>query len=162
MAQGTTGLIIKIAGTNDRLTLTGALSTAANRIETIAFADGTTWTHADLIARLTAGTADDDTYVGTAGGDTLAGQGGDDILLGNGGDDLLSGGSGKDRLEGGAGSDQLTGGTGEDLLIGGVGADLYVFAVGDGVDHIDDRGDNSVDRLRIDGYAASAARFSRT
>jgi len=159
--QGTTGLILKIANSEDRLTLVNAFSTAANAIEEVRFADGTIWTGAELNRRATMGTPRDDTYSGTANADELSGQGGRDTLLGNAGNDILSGGADNDRLEGGAGTDSLTGGTGNDILIGGTGGDTYIFSPGDGIDDIRDTGDASADTIRINGYTLGQIRFSR-
>ncbi|HEX8620614.1 MAG TPA: calcium-binding protein [Allosphingosinicella sp.] len=103
-------------------------------IENVTFADGTTWTRADVLAR--AGSSGDDTLTGTSGPDVLTGFGGADQLLGLEGSDVLDGGAGDDVLDGGADSDTLHAGRGDDLLIGGLGNDIYRFDAGDGNDAI--------------------------
>ncbi|TFI56741.1 tandem-95 repeat protein, partial [Sphingomonas parva] len=158
---GTTGLVLKIAGGNDRLALVNVLSVTGNIIESVVFADGTNWSAAELRRRATAGTPGDDVYNGTAGVDELSGQGGRDTLSGAAGADILSGGADDDRLDGGADADRLSGGTGKDVLIGGTGGDTYVFAAGDGTDEIDDNGDATIDTVQIDGYSLGQIRFSR-
>lgn len=134
-----------------------------NQVERFEFADGTTWTSAELSALgLTiqgtdaADTASgldfaNDTILGGAGNDKLFGLGGDDLLLGGTGDDelqgddgndVLSGGEGNDLLNGGAGDDQLFGESGDDILIAGAGRDLL------------DGGDGN-DTLRAGYYAST-------
>lgn len=89
-------------------------------ISTYEFADGTTLTHAQLIARgyHVGGTEYADYLTGSSANDRMYGYGGDDTLRGMGGDDLLVGGAGYDFLDGGAGND------------------TYTFAPGDGSDTI--------------------------
>jgi len=107
VSQGDGGrdLILAIAGTGDRLTLDDTINDSHNRIEEVIFADGTVWTHAELIARATAPTADDDTYYGSYDGESLSGGAGDDAIYARAGDDILAGGSGSDWLDGGSGRD---------------------------------------------------------
>ncbi|HKY81357.1 MAG TPA: tandem-95 repeat protein, partial [Sphingobium sp.] len=77
------------------------------------------------------------------------------------GDDVIVGGTGDDGLDGGYGTDRLAGGMGSDTLSGGAGSDTYVFVAGDGVDAVEDKGDQASDTLRIEGYALSQARFGK-
>ncbi|WP_369690639.1 calcium-binding protein, partial [Pseudomonas indica] len=105
------------------------------RLEEIRFADGTTWTIAQVKAMALQSTdgndalwgyATDDTLRGGLGNDTLFGQAGQDVLEGGAGNDTLYGEDGNDSLQGGEGSDLLYGGNGNDLLQGDVGNDtLY-------------------------------------
>lgn len=111
-------LILMINGTTDQILLDQTVNDWQNRIDKIYFADGTSWTAAELLARATAPTAGNDTFYG--GYD----------------DDVLQGGAGNDTLEGRNGADTFIGGTGNDLLIGGSGADTYQFNLGDGQDII--------------------------
>lgn len=85
-----------VAGGDDRLTIQNFGSTG--QIETIRFADGTTWSNADLIARM--------------------GSVNDDLILGDGTDNVLDGGFGNDRLEGGLGNDTyvFNAGGGHDVI----------------------------------------------
>jgi trimeric autotransporter adhesin len=90
-------------------------------IDSFAFADGTTLTHAELLAR----------------GFDIDGTDGDDILNGTNTVDRITGRGGNDVLIGGQGADILTGGAGNDYLMGDAGNDVYVFNRGDGKDTID-------------------------
>ena len=119
-----------------------------NRVETFAFADGSTLSLAGIVARIGTDGADtvtwtetvavidggagndvitagafNDTLSGGAGNDTLNGAAGNDTLDGGDGDDILNGGDGNDILTGGLGNDTLNGGTGDDTLDGGAGND---------------------------------------
>jgi hypothetical protein len=125
-------IILRFAGSEDRVELLGALNDTSNRIEEIAFDGGPTWTYADLIALLNAGDATAQVLVGSPDGDTIDGGDGDDDIDGAFGDDDLSGGAGSDTVAGGEGNDTLTGGTGADELLGGPGDDVYRYAAGDG------------------------------
>jgi trimeric autotransporter adhesin len=126
--QSSGDIAIEVIGTSDRLVLRGQGSgNAAYALEEIRFADGTTWTAADLIARKLAshGTSGADTIVGTDLRDRLSGLAGADTIVGGGGDDWIEGGNG--------------------------GADTYVYNRGDGNDIIYDAanasGETSLDRI---------------
>jgi Ca2+-binding RTX toxin-like protein len=120
----------------DRLTLPNWFYGDGNRIEQVAFADGTVWSGADLVNRaaVVPGTEGKDFIAGASAGDAISGLGGDDQLYGNDGNDTLSGGSGNDFIDGGNGDDVLDGGAGHDALNGGDGSDSYVFGHGYGQD----------------------------
>ncbi len=81
IARGTANLVLRLRDTGEELTLTDALSSAASAIESVAFADGTVWGTADLVARWQAATAGADLIVGTASDEILAGGAGDDRLI---------------------------------------------------------------------------------
>ena len=132
------GLVLRIAGTNDRLEISDYSWTGAEGSVpyTLAFADGTRWTAADVRARLLAGSDGDDAIAGLASGDTIDGGAGDDTVDGHGGNDHLLGGAGHDVLSGGDGDDRLDGGAGNDRIDGGLGNDVVVFGRGDGQDTI--------------------------
>lgn len=102
-------------------------------IETIAFADGTSWNHVQMMARYVSAqqTAGDDTIWGSLLADVVEAGGGNDVVVTKNGNDTLIGGIGNDRLE------------------GGTGADTYVYSAGDGDDVIFDyqQGDSVVDTL---------------
>jgi len=87
-------------------------------VETIAFADGTTWDMTTLAA--------------------LAGSEGDDAITGTDDADRLTGFSGNDTIDGGAGGDLVDGGAGADILTGGLDSDTFIFEDGDGADSIND------------------------
>ena len=102
-------------------------STNPGGIERVVFDDGTSFTAADVLARLITASDGADTIVGTSGNDTLRGLGGNDTIDGGVGNDMLSGDGGDDILNGGDGNDGLTGGIGNDTLDGGSGVDTAYF-----------------------------------
>lgn len=122
--------------------------------ELIIFADGTVWTHADVLAHLQPSGEGGDWMIGSPGDDVLSGFGGADSLYGDAGNDSLTGGSGEDHLYGDEGNDSLNGGTrndqlyagdgndvldggaGDDILDGGLGNDVFVFDRGYGRDTV--------------------------
>lgn len=144
---GAERIVLKLNGSDDRITVAVASPNFASL--TVAFADGTVWSAADLLlkAPLSEGAdtllllddndtlhmlgGDDvvdaaggnDTLYGDAGNDTLQGGPGDDQLYGNLGNDTLQGGDGSDTLEGNEDDDLLEGGSGLDYLYGGAGRD---------------------------------------
>ena len=90
-------LNIKIAGTADQLTVKEQFVNTLpngfnpNRIETFNFADGTSWTAANVDLRVLQS-------AGTSGNDTIVGYEQDDIINGRAGNDTLTGGLGVDRF----------------------------------------------------------------
>ncbi|KOF18491.1 hypothetical protein AC244_14110 [Ensifer adhaerens] len=87
-------------------------------VESIVFANGTTWDAATIRvkaieARQTAG---NDTITGFNTNDTLGGGLGNDVLNGGDGDDVHNGGAGDDLLIGNNGTDRFDGGDGNDTL----------------------------------------------
>jgi Ca2+-binding RTX toxin-like protein len=106
---------------NDRVTLGPSTQRISSppTIDTYVFADGSTLTHAQLLARGLTGTVGDDTLVGNGTGNTVIGGGGSDVI------------------EGGDGNDTLDGGLGNDVVFGGAGSDWYLFDWGLGADFID-------------------------
>uniref|UniRef100_UPI0011284E32 calcium-binding protein n=1 Tax=Methylibium rhizosphaerae TaxID=2570323 RepID=UPI0011284E32 len=126
-------LVISINGTDDRLTVSGYFyndGTSVYAVEAIRFADGTSWSIADVKARAIASTAGDDGLTGYATNDALSGGDGNDTLSGMAGTDTLDGGDGRDTLDGGDGSDTLVGGAGNDSLTGGSGNDTLDGGLG--------------------------------
>ncbi len=93
-------------------------------IEQIQFADGVTWSQADII--------DNTRVFGTDGNDNLSGYGHfAQHYLGNEGNDSINGQNGEDTIDGGVGSDYLA---------GGASADRYIWRKGHGNDTILDGG----------------------
>ena len=146
-------LIFQIVGTVDQVTITHGLDTPANRIEHVNFADGTSWSFADVMSRALASTSGNDVlYAAPDVGATLSGGAGDDTLYGSS-----------------SGNDTLIGGPGNDMLMGGGGNDTYVFNRGDGQDTIydyyvnvwNDGGSNDVLQFGA-GIAASDIAVSET
>jgi Ca2+-binding RTX toxin-like protein len=114
-ADGGTSYVLYIGGGDDRITITGGATWGSDwAIETILFADSSTWTGASLAGRATAA---------STGADNLYGGASADILHGLAGNDAISGGGGADTLYGDAGNDTLTGDgfsqTGSNLLVNG-------------------------------------------
>jgi Ca2+-binding RTX toxin-like protein len=102
----------------------GSINVAA--LETLKFADGTSWNSTEIQSFRLTGVVDP----------TLNGTSGDDWLKGTAIAEPINGLAGNDELDGGAGNDTLSGGTGNDFLFGGAGADTYLYQRGDGADKI--------------------------
>ena len=153
---------------NDKVTLQNYFSSnGSNRIETIAFANGTVWDYATVGNKLVYnGTANTDNLSGASGvTNRINGLGGNDTISGADKADVLNGGAGNDSLSGGSGNDTLTGGTGNDMLDGGLGNDTYVFNQGDGIDTIIDNDTTSgnSDKLQFGtGITADTIQLSRS
>ena len=152
---GIGSLIVRVGFTEDAIRIQGfdPMNPAAPvGIAIFEFADGTTLTQEDLIARgfdlmgtanpdslnggemykniygfagddLLVGGAIDNLLVGGDGQDVLFGNSGNDRIFGKNGDDVLRGGDGDDELDGGSGNDSLEGEVGDDILVGGGGDD---------------------------------------
>lgn len=129
--SGPGDLIINISGLgsiqSDRFTVnTGTLYTY--RIETLMFADTTTFDFSALTEIATYGTSANDSLYGVNFGshlnDTLYGLGGNDQLEGYAGNDTLDGGDGNDRQIGGAGDDTFIMSAGFDTIEETSGADV--------------------------------------
>jgi len=107
-------------------------------VETIEFADGTIWRHADLQAA----------YFGSfdlSQDNTIHGFG---YLDG----DVIDAGAGNDTVYGDRGTDTITGGLGDDYLAGGKQSDTYIYDLGDGADTIyENYRSGSEDRLVLGG-----------
>ncbi|HEX8989652.1 MAG TPA: calcium-binding protein, partial [Rhodocyclaceae bacterium] len=114
-------------------------------IQNFAFADGTTLTYEQLVAR----------------GFDIHGGSGDDALTGTNLDNRISAGAGNDVLVGSGAHDTLDGGVGNDTLIGGSGHETFVFNPGDGRDEIVDGAKNDPDAIEF-GPGVSAANVSLT
>ncbi|CAK0760405.1 serralysin [uncultured Gammaproteobacteria bacterium] len=126
-------LILSIgSGGADGIRIRNQYSGTASRVETLNFADGTSWSlpgSGDGVSIPT-----NLNLYGSALNDTLNGGNGSDLLKGYAGDDFLFGGRGGDTLEGGEGND---------FLFGGAGNDTYVYGLGDGYDYLDEQGGGS-------------------
>lgn len=98
--SGANDVILKVAGTTDQVTIKGqfdytTLNIRFNEIEHIAFANGASWSTADLRAKAIAQST-------TSGDDTISGFWSNDILNGGAGNDVLRGGDGSDTYVFGA------------------------------------------------------------
>ncbi len=166
-------LIVRLRGdAGQQVKVTGQF--AGERIERLAFDDGTQWSAADISANLASQpTAGDDTCTGTTGNDQIDALAGNDHVNGLDGNDLINGGAGQDtlygdwgddtllgdadndRIEGQIGNDWLDGGAGNDTLSGDAGNDTLI--AGGGGDHLfgDDGDDSLLDGLYMSGGAGS-------
>ncbi|MDQ7251013.1 calcium-binding protein [Dongia sedimenti] len=115
-----------------------------DRIETLAFADGTKLDIGQALS-LTSGNKEDDILEGTTGIDVISGDGGNDIITGGEGNDNLSGNTGNDFLSGGEGDDSLNGYAGNDTMTGGVGNDTMSGGDGNDTYYVNDIGDTVVE-----------------
>ena len=135
-----TSIQLAIGGNGDHVQLDYMLSNPGYGVETVQFADGTSWSKSQLTFLSQHGTAGSDTIIGTTGNDILDGRGGGDTLIGNGGNDtyLFKSGYGQLVIQntnpvGIAPSGQLDLGTGlteNNLWFSQVGNDLYIQAIG--------------------------------
>ncbi|HMO69410.1 MAG TPA: calcium-binding protein, partial [Novosphingobium sp.] len=138
-------LVLKVAGTQDRLTIIAGAepAPAIGGIDEVRFADGTVWTLAALLAMAGPFNPDGQTIVAVEAvvNDSITGGDQGDEIDGLDGNDTLSGGGGNDFLYGGSGDDVLSGGPGRDYLDGGSGANTFLFSAGFGQDYVDGWGD---------------------
>ncbi|MDD3595660.1 calcium-binding protein [Sulfuricurvum sp.] len=95
----------------------------ANRVDVIAFGDGSTLKFQDVF----------DLFEATDGVEVIQLSSGNDIIDAKGGNDVIQ------AL---GGNDTLIGGKGDDRLEGGLGNDTYIYGRGDGKDTIIDTGDH--------------------
>jgi Ca2+-binding RTX toxin-like protein len=104
-------LLIRVNATGETITIDEHFysQTANWGIERIEFADGSSWSLADINAQAW--------YRGTSGNDTINGSAWNDRIDGGGGNDILSGAAGNDILLGNAGNDNLTGGANNDVFV---------------------------------------------
>ncbi|BFU93210.1 MAG: hypothetical protein NTAFB01_43970 [Nitrospira sp.] len=126
---GIGSLVVRIGFTGDAIHIQGfdpANPTVPVGIETFEFADGTTFTQADLIAKGfdLVGTESSNSLNGGVIYQNIYGLDGDDILIGGTIENRLDGGNGNDALFSNGGADQLSGGTGDDVMRGGDGDDV--------------------------------------
>lgn len=141
---GAPGLAAQAQTTGDAIRVAGFFTPGdANLVDSVLFANGRTWTAADLKRLADAANAGQalgvlgaaaDVYEGGAGVDIVDAAGGNDTVRGGRGADQLNGGAGNDTLEGGSEDDTLDGGLGNDTLRGDDGDDLLLG--GDGNDNL--------------------------
>jgi Ca2+-binding RTX toxin-like protein len=122
-------LEVSIAGTSDKITISGFLSLQSpldqgNPVQRFEFDDGTSWDLTQIQAHLFAGTPGADVYRGTLGSEVISGQAGNDFIEGMGGNDTLDGGEGVDTLQGSYGNDTLIDG---EVMSGFGASDTYVL-----------------------------------
>lgn len=110
-ANGNNDLVIRIVSTGETVTLDERYQSInyGYGVERIRFADGVSWTLADILANTAVnGTAAAETLNGTAYDDYLYGLAGNDTINGGAGDDVIIGGAGADVIDGGDGSDTIS------------------------------------------------------
>jgi Ca2+-binding RTX toxin-like protein len=138
-------LVIEGVGTRGRVIVRGGMDGA---IAQFAFDDGSSITHAQVIAQLTAQGDVDKKPIGATSPALRYGTTANDLIVDivpNGtvyagsGDDTVTGASGAETLNGDAGADRLDGSGGSDTLIGGEGTDTYVFGRDRGRDAIEEK-----------------------
>ncbi len=136
ISLGLGSLLVRVGSNGDAIHIQGfnpADPVQSAGIDVFEFADGTTLTHAALVARGfdLVGTDGDDFLNGGETYQKVVGLGGNDVLLGGTGNNILDGGAGNDQLDGGAGADTLIGRAGNDALTGDAGDDTIDAGVGD-------------------------------
>ena len=165
LTRSSTNLIIALAGTSDKLTVSSYFNgdgTTACTVENLKFADGTIWDIATVKAKVMLATAGNDSLYGYATADTLVAGDGNDTLTDASGKALFDGGSGTDTLTGGSSAELYLGGLGNDTLTTGAGNDVILFNKGDGQDTFAAGGTGS-DTLSLGGdFAYSDLSFSKS
>jgi len=145
-------IVVGFVDSSDTISIRYMKISTGNGVDQIKFADGSSWSYAEIMARRTTFTAGDDTITGTSGNETLYGGDGNDTLLGLAGNDSLAGGAGNDALTGGAGNDVLNGGSGTDTAVfAGLQNDYQLTTSGGGLSIADLQptvsGDDGTDQL---------------
>ncbi len=116
-------LVIRFAGSQGSIVIDGQLLANGSGVERILFADGSSWSAAEIASRLLsqAGTPDDEQIIGTAFADAIRGAGGNDTINGKGGGDtyLYGLGDGDDLIT----EESSTGTSDIDRLVLGAGID---------------------------------------
>ena len=139
-------LLISFVGHDGSLKLVSQYNNDQYGIDTIQFADGSSWDRNAINAHMVSAQQSDV----------------NDIVYGSVDADSLVGGNGDDTLMGWAGTDTLIGGTGDDYLVGGDGADTYIYNLGDGNDQVVEGYEGYISTLKFGaGIGASDLVFSR-
>ncbi|MEJ7745653.1 MAG: calcium-binding protein [Luteimonas sp.] len=120
-------LVLAHANGTDKITLKDWFTSRIYGLESVVFADGTTWSWETLTYTLAQAATDADQTLATVSGShgVLHAGGGNDTLTGNDGNDQLFGDAGNDTLQGGAGNDVLEGGDGDDVLTDSSGTTMF-------------------------------------
>jgi Ca2+-binding RTX toxin-like protein len=124
--NGTGDAVLTVGSTT--VTAVDHFDTAAEAIETVTFAAGTSFAGHSIAGTYVLSTDDAGTRDGAAGAATiLAGSGAANTINGSTSTDILFGNGGNDTLNGNGGADLLIGGTGDDTINGGAGNDTIVW-----------------------------------
>ncbi|WP_374367187.1 calcium-binding protein [Dongia sp.] len=145
-------LVIGIAGHADQLTILGQYRPDPKRVERFVFADGTVWSHNDVLNFLLTGTSANDRLVGDDESNVLNGGGGNDILIGRGGNDTYHFGLGN-------GQDRIVAGDGDNAIVFGAGiaaSDLIVRRGGIGLKDVIIQIRNTADVLTLSQYSGAS------
>jgi Ca2+-binding RTX toxin-like protein len=147
---GLGSLLLRLNSNGDVVHIEGfdpANAAGSGAIQNFTFADGSTLTYEQLLAKgfdiyggsgnetLTGTNLDNRIHAGS-GNQVLMGSGAHDTLYGGAGSDTLIGGNGTDVLIAGSGNTRLVAGVGSTTMVGGPGQDTFVFNLGDGQDEI--------------------------
>lgn len=100
-------IVIGFVGSTDTITVSYMNISSGNGIDQIQFADGSSWSYADIMARGAQSRGGSDAVTGTSSAAFVRDLGGDDQLSGLGGDDQVLGDAGNDDLTGDGGNDIL-------------------------------------------------------
>ncbi|MBV9701212.1 MAG: cadherin-like domain-containing protein, partial [Methylobacteriaceae bacterium] len=155
-SDGDGNVFLTIGSNGDRVQIDSMLASPVDGVQSVQFADGTVWSRAQIIAKLTVGTPGNDILYGTTGADVFDGKGGNDYEQGNGGNDtfIFNAGYGQLRI-----SEQDFNPAADNILRLGTGivpASVVVSADGDGNLFLTLGGNG--DRIQLDGMFASAVR----
>jgi Ca2+-binding RTX toxin-like protein len=147
-------LVLKIGSNGDRIQIDNFLSSTYAGIKQVQFADGTVWSHQQLINMETTGTSGNDVLWGTTGADLFDGKGGNDVERGRSGNDTFIYNAGYGQLE----IDEFDySSSAASVLSLGAGiapSDLSVVASSDGNHLVLKIGSNG-DRIQIDNFLSS-------
>ena len=98
-SSSNSGLVLTDGIAGDQITLDSMMSSSGYGVQTVQFADGTTWNRQQLLQMAATGTAGDDKLYGTPGADVFDGKGGNDYVRGGGGGDTFIFNAGYGKLE---------------------------------------------------------------
>lgn len=137
---------LRLKDSGDRILLANFFDPSGDQaIQSLHFADGSSWSAADILSRsyqggatskyiaadasheAIAGGNGNDTIVGDEAQDTLAGGAGQNVIRSGGGNNRIELGEGSDTVYGGDGTDVIVMGTGSATVYGGAGAEAFVF-----------------------------------
>ena len=130
LAQVGNDIIINI-GADDKIAIKNFYVAAANRVETIVFSDGSSFSLQNIGA-IVYGNDFVNTLNGTPNNDIIYGLNGNDIITAGAGNDAINSGKGNDTVDGSSGDDSyiFNLGDGQDIIKEISGADQIIFGAG--------------------------------